>query len=83
MPARAHAQPVKENEGSMDYFVWYDESTQKTATEKIGEAVAAYHVRFARAPLVVLVNSADQAQVGDLLIRTEQTVQRNNFWLGV
>ena len=67
----------------MEYFVWYDESTQKTAAEKIGEAVAAYHVRFARAPHLVLVHSADQAQVGDMLIRTGQNIQRNNFWLGV
>jgi hypothetical protein len=67
----------------MDYFVWYDESSQKTAAEKIEEAIAAYRLRFARAPHLVLVHSADQAQVGDILIRTEQTVQRNNFWLGV
>jgi hypothetical protein len=67
----------------MDYFVWYDESVQKTAAEKIGEAVAAYHVRFARAPQLVLVHSADQTLVGGVVIRAEQTVQRNNFWLGI
>ncbi len=67
----------------MEYFVWYDESAQKSAAEKIGEAAAAYHVRFARAPHLVLVNSADQTQVGDMVIRTEQTIQRNTFWLGV
>lgn len=67
----------------MDYFVWYDESAQKTASEKIGEAVAAYHVRFARAPHLVLVHSADQTQVGDMVVLTAQSVQRNNFWLGI
>jgi hypothetical protein len=67
----------------MEYFVWYDESMQKSAAEKIGEAAAAYHVRFARAPHLVLVNSLDQTQVGGMVIRTEQTIQRNNFWLGV
>jgi hypothetical protein len=67
----------------MDYFVWYDESTKKTAAEKIGEAVAAYHVRFARAPHLVLVHSADQTQVGEMVVLTRQSVQPNNFWLGI
>lgn len=67
----------------MDYFVWYDESVQKSAAEKIGEAAAAYYVRFARAPHLVLVHSADQAQVGGMVIRTEQIIERNTFWLGV
>ena len=67
----------------MDYFVWYDENAQKTPAEKIHDASAAYHVRFAHAPQLVLVHSADQTYVGGLVIRTEQTVQRNNFWLGI
>ncbi|NTU78525.1 MAG: hypothetical protein HGA45_03840 [Chloroflexales bacterium] len=67
----------------MDYFVWYDENAQKTSTEKIHEAIAAYQARFARAPHLVLVHSAAQTQVGDIVIRTEQTVQPNNFWLGI
>jgi hypothetical protein len=68
----------------MDYFVWYDESPQKTAAEKIDEAMAAFHTRFARAPHLVLVHSADQTTVvGEMEIRTEPSVQRNNFWLGI
>jgi hypothetical protein len=67
----------------MDYFVWYDESPQKTAAQKIGEAIAAFQVRFARAPHLVLVHSADQTRVGEMEIRTEPSVQRNNFWLGI
>jgi hypothetical protein len=67
----------------MDYFVWYDENAQKTSAEKIHDAMMAYQVRFARAPHLVLVNSADQAQVADMVICSEQTVQRNNFWLGI
>lgn len=67
----------------MDYFVWYDESAQKTSAEKIHEAAAAYYARFARAPALVLVHSLDQAQVGGMVIRTAQGVQPNNFWLGI
>jgi hypothetical protein len=67
----------------MDYFVWYDESTKKTAAEKIGEAVVAYHARFACAPHLVLVHSVDQTQVGEMVVLTTQTVQPNTFWLGV
>ena len=65
----------------MEYFVWYDESTQKTAAEKIREATAAYIGRFAIAPNLVLVNSADQTDVGGMLVSTTHTVQRNSFWL--
>jgi hypothetical protein len=67
----------------MNYLVWYDESTKKSAAEKIQEAIAAYVARFATAPTLVLVNSADQAAVGGVLIRSERTVQPNNFWVGM
>lgn len=32
---------------------------------------------------LVLVNSADQADVRGVLIRSERTVQPNNFWVGM
>lgn len=67
----------------MNYLVWYDESAQKSATEKIHEAIAAYVTRFAMTPTLVLVNSADQADIGGVLIRSERTVQPNNFWVGM
>ena len=67
----------------MDFFVWYDENAHKTSAEKIHDAVAAYHVRFARSPQLVLVHSADQTKIDSIEIRTEQVVQRNTFWLGV
>ncbi|GAB4119140.1 MAG: hypothetical protein Fur005_10230 [Roseiflexaceae bacterium] len=67
----------------MSYFVWYDESTQKTAAEKIKEAMAAYTGRFALTPTLVLVNSHDQTEVSGMVVQSEQTVQRNTFWLGI
>ncbi len=67
----------------MDYFVWYDESAQKTAAKKIQEAITAYTVRFAVAPELVLVNSNDLTEVGGVVVRAETMVQRNNFWLGI
>jgi hypothetical protein len=67
----------------MDYYVWYDESAQKTSAQKIHEAIAAYQLRFTRVPQLVLVHSADQAQIENIVIRSEQTVQRNSFWLGI
>ncbi|HWQ14849.1 MAG TPA: hypothetical protein VNL77_18765 [Roseiflexaceae bacterium] len=66
----------------MDYLVWYDESTKKSVPEKIQEAIAAYVARFTTAPNLVLVNTADQAEVGGVLIRSERTVQPNTFWVG-
>lgn len=67
----------------MHYLLWYDESTQKSAAEKISEAMGAYVARFALAPNVVLVNTADQTDVAGVQVRSERTVQRNNFWVGV
>lgn len=67
----------------MDYFVWYDESLKKTAADKIQEAIAAYVVRFAAEPNLVLVNSHDQTEVRGVLVRSEPMIQRNTFWLGL
>jgi predicted pyridoxine 5'-phosphate oxidase superfamily flavin-nucleotide-binding protein len=67
----------------MDYLVWYDENKQKTATEKIQEAIAAYIARFTVAPDLVLVSAADEAEVSGVLIRSHRTVQPNNFWVGM
>jgi hypothetical protein len=68
---------------AVDYYVWYDESTQKSAAQKIQEAIVAYTARFAAAPELVLVNSKDQTDVGGVEVRSELTIQRNNFWLGI
>jgi hypothetical protein len=67
----------------MNYLVWYDESAKKSPAEKIQEAIGAYVARFATAPTLVLVNSVDQADVSGVLIRSERTVQPNNFWVGM
>jgi hypothetical protein len=65
----------------VNYFVWYDENAQKSATEKIQEAMAAYVGKFAIAPNLVLVNSIDLAEIGGMMVRSESNIQRNNFWL--
>lgn len=63
----------------MEYFVWYDGSAVKAPAEKIQEAAAAYRVRFARAPQLVIVHSADLTEVGEMELRAEQNVQRNTL----
>lgn len=65
----------------MDYYVWYDESVVKTAAEKIQEAMVAYRARFTIDPAIILVHGTDQTSVHGVVVRTEATVQRNNFWL--
>jgi hypothetical protein len=67
----------------LDYLVWYDENVHKTAAEKIQEAMTVYILRFSEAPALVLVNSNDQTEIGGVSIRSESTVQRNNFWLEI
>jgi len=56
---------------------------KKSAAEKIQDAIAAYVARFTTTPTLVLVNTADQADVGGVLIRSERTVRPNNFWVGM
>jgi hypothetical protein len=67
----------------MNYLLWYDESTQKSATDKIHEAMGAYVARFAVAPNVVLVSAKDHLEIPGVQIRVERTVQPNNFWVGL
>jgi hypothetical protein len=63
-------------------MVWYDATPNKPTTEKIREAIAAYVNRFTLPPDVVLVNSVDEAEVAGVAVRSERTVQANNFWVG-
>lgn len=66
----------------MRYFVWFDDTPKKLAEDKLQEAIAAYVGRFHFVPKLVLANVADQVQRTDVVIRYEQTVQPNSFWLG-
>jgi hypothetical protein len=66
----------------MLYFVWYDDSPKKPVAEKIQEAIAAYVIRFAAQPSLMLVNAVDHMEWNNVLVRAERTVQPNTFWLG-
>ena len=65
----------------MRFLVWYDENTKKTAQEKGQEAVAAYVGRFTHRPKLVLVNPVDQYLADGIVVRSEGTIQPNNFWV--
>ena len=67
----------------MNYYVWYDENAQKSAIEKIHEAIASYTNRFALVPNLVLVHVDEKAEMAGVLIRGERNIQRNNFWVGM
>lgn len=66
----------------MLYMMWYDDDPKKGAADKIREAVAAYTARFTTTPSLVLVNEVDYASVAEVVVRSERTVQPNNFWVG-
>lgn len=66
----------------MLFFVWFDDSPKKLASEKLQDAIAAYTVRFNTSPNLVLVNAADQLGMINVTVRYERTVQPNTFWLG-
>jgi hypothetical protein len=65
----------------MLYFVWYDDSPKKLATDKLREAIVAYAERFKTSPNLVLVNTADMLELAGVVVRSERTVQPNTFWL--
>jgi hypothetical protein len=66
----------------MFYFVWFDDTPKKPASDKLQDAIAAYIVRFNAPPNLVLVNAIDQLERTDVMVRYERTVQPNSFWLG-
>jgi hypothetical protein len=66
----------------MNFFVWYDDSPQKLAADKLQEAIIAYVERFKMPPSLVLVNTADMLELAGVVVRSERTVQPNTFWLG-
>jgi hypothetical protein len=66
----------------MLFLVWYDASTQRSTTEKIQDALAAYGRRFTAAPDLVLVNAVDMTELAAIEVRSERTVQPHHFWVG-
>lgn len=66
----------------MLYFVWYDDTPKKLASEKLQEAIVAYTARFNTAPNLVLAHANDQLSAENVAVRYERTVQPNTFWLG-
>ncbi len=66
----------------MDFLMWYDDSREKTAVEKIQEAIAAYIARFTIVPVLVLVNAVDFTEVDGLSIYPDRRVKPDNFWVG-
>jgi hypothetical protein len=64
------------------YLMWYDDNTKKATSLKIEEAINAYVDRFRRRPNVVLVNEEDRTDIQGVLVRSEQYIRRNIFWVG-
>jgi hypothetical protein len=64
------------------YLLWYDDNAKKAPQIKIAEAIGAYTDRFKSKPNVVLVNEADRAEIQGMLVRSEDFIRRNNFWVG-
>jgi hypothetical protein len=64
------------------YLLWYDDNAKKASKLKIEEAIGAYTDRFKSRPNVVLVNEADRTEIQGVLVRSEDFIRRNNFWIG-
>jgi hypothetical protein len=62
--------------------MWYDDTPDKTATEKIHAAIAAYVARFRVNPELVLVNAIDFVEVAGWHVFRDLRVRPNNFWVG-
>lgn len=63
------------------YYVWFDDTPRKEASDKLDEAIRGYELRFSERPSHVLVNSADTIVRTDVVVQVSATVQPNTFWL--
>ncbi|MBC8161687.1 MAG: hypothetical protein H7Z42_10760 [Roseiflexaceae bacterium] len=64
------------------YYGWFDDNPKMTVEAKILDAIDAYVRRFHKRPNVVLVNESEITEVAGMIIRAEQFIRRNNFWVG-
>jgi hypothetical protein len=68
----------------MLYLGWYDDS-KTPVVDKIAAGAAAYLARFRTPATVCLCNEVDRQQIVEvdgMQVRTEATVNKNNFWIG-
>lgn len=64
------------------YLGWFDDNPKKPTVRKIEEGIDAYVDRFKTRPNVVLVNEVDMVEVAGIVVRKENYIRRNNFWIG-
>ncbi len=64
------------------YMMWFDDSTKKTVSVKIEEAIEAYVRHFRSQPNVVLVSEGDRVEMQGVRIRSAQFIRRDNYWVG-
>lgn len=64
------------------YLAWFDANPKKSAATKIAEAHRRYVEKFARQPLVCLVNPGDANTVAEVEVRPLAHIGRNCYWIG-
>ena len=64
------------------YLAWFDDNAKKKSVDKIADAVARYKEKFGRTPNVVLVNTGEIIETGNIEVRYSSYVSRGNYWVG-
>lgn len=69
------------------FLGWYDPNKQKTAGEKVADAVARYIEKFGSAPALCLTGATDARELGDetfgMPVRAVSYIGRHTYYVGV
>lgn len=68
-------------------MLWLDADEKRPFEEKVGRAVDYYREKYGRVPELCFVNPlaqpVEESRVGEVLVKSTQTVLRHHFWLGM
>jgi hypothetical protein len=67
----------------MLFLEWYEDSPKKPVAQRLTDAAAAYRVRFAAAPTLILVNAADAGSVlAGCEVKQDRRVRKDCYQVG-
>lgn len=69
-------------------MLWFDANSSMAVEKRVDRAASYYHDKYGQAPTLCLVNPAAAAaglpaRVGEVELRTLDTVLPHHFWLGI
>ncbi|MBN1219238.1 MAG: hypothetical protein JXM69_09950 [Anaerolineae bacterium] len=68
-------------------LLWFDNDPRRKLSDKIGQAVTRYQVKFGRRPTVCYLNVAElngeSGEIKGIRLQPASNVLRHHFWIGV